>query len=772
MRGSRWVRAWAGAGLALALVATGAMPAGARVEADAPGTVDVNRIPSRQPEIAVLGASPAGVLYRVTRIGHPLDAGPGTFLKPTGKPAYKVPDEYQNLAGDKIYAQLADVTKYLLIGTTTERTCPAALRAAYPYGGATGSPFTSFGWLSHSNQRVTADATGCRATGAIAPIGKYKIAAADATGYVTIDSEDINGYMTLGYRSYATPGTSQPIQTGGYNRHVYGLDLEGSVITWAHHDYADSERKNSYVIRSSTTGGAAKVTTVPRHVDSTAINGSAVGWAACNWSEITRCTAGSISSTGVITQVLDSRTVASDGTRFFVDTYGVSPGVDSATVIDGKSWTRVVTVGLLPPFTHGVDVAAGNVAYVDDQGPGGDTLTRRPFTKSGSTLTLGAQQVLGAIGDRQLTRDGDRTAYLDAVRDLWITTDGGFKTRVFDSNEKVSVAWIGSGAPFTLSGHRLLWVRGDYTGEDCGPWGCAPIYGKARLMAFDIRTGKNVDLGATTLTRPAALWGNYLVTTDSTNRILRKDLSSGAVVQVKAAGPRVTGLDVNGSIVGWSTCATVGTDVCGVSKIGYKIMSSSAPAVELTSLHSAKVALSGGHLAYTLDSNDKYTLKTWRLGTTTTTVIGSAYGFGLAPAFVSTVPFDMHDETLAWIGIDRTARLTPTAAFTARPRYLGNASGAASFSPSAGQRWSPAFPISKALPTCAITIKSGTVLKRSLPCATSIGIARASWDGKDAAGRLVAKGKYTWTITGSDADGGLLWWNGSANPISGTVTVG
>ncbi|WP_328991002.1 hypothetical protein OG394_32585 [Kribbella sp. NBC_01245] len=725
----------------------------------------MNRIPSRQPEIDVLGASPAGVLYRVMRSYSGGDWK--TYLKPTGKPAYQVSTDFQYLAGDKIYGPRLG---YLMIGSTVTKTCPEALAPAYSYRAAQGSAYTSFGWISRSNQLVTADANGCRVTGTVPEIGDYKLAAADATGYVTIDSEDADGRMTLGYHSYANPGTTQPIQTGGHNRYVHGFDLAGSVVTWAELDYSDVNKQHAFVVRSSTTGGAAKVTLVERMVDSTAINGTATGWAACNYSIITRCTAGSISAAGVITEVLDSRTAASDGTRFFVDTYGASPGVDSATVIDGKSWTRLVTVGLLPPHTYSVDAAAGAVAYVDDQSQAGQgerfVLARRPVSKSGNTLTLGAQKVSGNTGEFPITRDGDRTAYEDAAGDLWLTTDGGTKTRVFDSSEKVAVAWTTWPAPFNLSGHRLLWTKGEYTGEHCEPWGCYPIYGKARLMMFDLRTGKNVDLGATTLSRPAALWGNYLVTTDSTNRILRKDLSTGAVVQVKSAGPRVTGLDVNGTIVGWSTCATVGTDACGVSKIGYKVVSSSAPAVELTSAHSKRVSLSGGHLAYTISSGAApFTLKTWRLGTTTTTVIGNAY------SWTDEVPFEIHDETLAWIGVDRTARATPLAAFGARPRYLGNASGAASFVPSAGQRWSPSFPISKALPTCAITIKSGTTLKRSLPCATTTGIARASWDGKDASGRLVAKGKYTWTISGSDADGGLLWWNGSANPITGTITV-
>ena len=619
---------------------------------------------------------------------------------------------------------------------------------------------------------MTADVNGCRITGSVAPIGDAELAASDASGYVTIDSVDQDGRATLSYHSYATPDKTQPIQTGGRNRYVHAMELAGSVVTWAENDHEDGgiDKEHAFIVRSSTTGGPAKVTEVQRYVNTTAIIGTATAWAGCITSSARRCAAGSISSTGVVTEVPDSRSVASDGTRFFVDTNGASPGIHSATVIDGKNWTRLVTIGLLPPYTYSVDAAAGHVTYVDDQAQsGGETrlvLARRSFTKSGDMLTLGAQRVAGNVGQQQVTRDGDRTAYMDDAGVLWIATDGGTKTRVFTSQQGVSVAWTQWPAPFTLSGHRLLWVRGDYVGTDCELGGCDLSSGNVRLMMFDLRTGKNVDLGPTTLRRPAALWGNYLVTTDATNRILRKDLSSGVTVQVKAAGPVVAGLDVNGTIVGWSTCAPISdSDGCGVSKIGYKVVSSTAPAVELTSQYSAKVSLTGGHLAYTLDSSGTYTLKTWRLGTTSTTVIGRAYGFA------ETVPFEAYDETLAWIGVDRTARLTPLAPFVARPRYLGNASVAASFNPSAGQRWSPSFPISKALPTCAITIKSGSTVKRSLPCATSTGIARAVWDGKDAAGQFVAKGAYAWTLTASDSDGGLLWWNGSANPISGIITV-
>jgi hypothetical protein len=52
-----------------------------------------------------------------------------------------------------------------------------------------------------------------------------------------------------------------------------------------------------------------------------------------------------------------------------------------------------------------------------------------------------------------------------------------------------------------------------------------------------------------------------------------------------------------------------------------------------------------------------------------------------------------------------------------------------------------------------------------------VGAARVTWNGRDSTGRLLSKGRYTWTLTGSDSDGSLLWWTGTATPIRGTVTL-
>lgn len=723
-------------------------------KADPAGTVPVNNIPSLRPGITVLGASSAGLLYRVERPPY-MGGNQFTYLKPTGKPAYLVPNEFKYLAGDKAYAPYtADgYVHYLMVGSTLVRHCNDAPQPATWYRGAAFASFTSFGWLSDNEKRVVADATGCRVAGDAPGVNGYSLAAADDKGYALIG--EVGDDRVLEYRSYAAPDQAVPIQTGGHTKFLGAPYLDDDVITWSHLDYDTPGVESSFVVRSSTTGGPATVTRVEGvQIGATAIAGDLTGWAGCN-AEHADCRVGTIGGS----EFPGSTSIVGDRTRFLFDSYGSSPGIDA---LAGDQRSRVATVGLIPPETFAVSIGASTGTYVDNQlGMNGQlplyTLSRRSF---GKTLALSAQTGLGEVGRPMVTRDGRRTAYVDKAGDLWIVRDDGVRTKAFDAVE--DVAQVRSGE-FRLSGHRLLWVKGRYTGEYCEPWGCSPNYDDRRLMLYDVRTGLNTDLG-TYVNRPTALWGSYLVYADASNRILRKDLSSGAVVQVKGAGTaRVAGLDVYGSLVGWSTCT--GYDnygICKTSRLAYRVMTGTA-VVERASTHSGAVRLTGGYLVHTTQQtlDDTPLLKVWRLGSQAVTTIGPV---GAEAAAV-------HDETLAWIGSDQIARLTPLAAFNARPRYLGNALGSSSFAPAKGQSWTPEFAISKALPTCRITITSGTTVRRTLNCATTVGAARGSWNGRDSADRLLPKGKYTWILTGSDADGSLLWWTGAATPIRGTVTI-
>jgi hypothetical protein len=186
--------------------------------------------------------------------------------------------------------------------------------------------------------------------------------------------------------------------------------------------------------------------------------------------------------------------------------------------------------------------------------------------------------------------------------------------------------------------------------------------------------------------------------------------------------------------------------------------------VQIVTYGTQQISMSGGHVLFsttqTPSSQQDY-LEVLRLGTKATGVIGP---------YRRETRFSVHDETLGWVGMDGMAKIGPNSSFVAPPRFLGNTIGTASFTPSAGP-WTPEFPISKALTSCTMTIRSGTTVRRVLTCPTTVGSARPSWNGLDSAGHLVAKGTYSWTLAASDSDGSLRWWTNATHPIAGTVRV-
>ncbi|MFF9274538.1 FG-GAP-like repeat-containing protein [Streptomyces griseosporeus] len=68
--------------------------------------------------------------------------------------------------------------------------------------------------------------------------------------------------------------------------------------------------------------------------------------------------------------------------------------------------------------------------------------------------------------------------------------------------------------------------------------------------------------------------------------------------------------------------------------------------------------------------------------------------------------------------------------------------------------------------TLAVRDKATGATVRTLSGASARGLLTAAWDGKDATGRLVTNGTYTWTLTAQPADG-----QGAALSLSGTARV-
>ncbi|MGX1566199.1 FG-GAP-like repeat-containing protein [Streptomyces sp. NPDC055506] len=82
--------------------------------------------------------------------------------------------------------------------------------------------------------------------------------------------------------------------------------------------------------------------------------------------------------------------------------------------------------------------------------------------------------------------------------------------------------------------------------------------------------------------------------------------------------------------------------------------------------------------------------------------------------------------------------------------------------------WSGTWWLSKPAASWKVTVRdeaSGATV-RTLSGAAARGRLSAAWDGKDSAGRLVANGTYTWTLTAQPADG-----QGAALSLSGSLAV-
>ena len=623
------------AGLATAVLTVLALSSGTAGAADPPGTIEVNRVPVLEPVIRVVGTSAYGVLYRT----EPAQGGrTTTLLKPAGRAPYQVPNDFRVLRGDKVYAEGG---RYLVIGRTQVQTCDPDL-APLPVWSWVDAAYTSFGWIGTGGRRIHVSAAGCQIGGTGPEILDYQLMAADSQGYVLRAGTD-NELVELEYHSYAEPGTAVRIQDGGRNRYPNAIDLEGDQISWVSHDYSEPVPHASYVVRSTTTGGPARVTRVEQVVQQTAINGTGTGWAGCDESVIEgRCSAGSIDAAGTSTELAGSQTIGSDGSRYVVDTYGRSPGLDATlTVSDGAARTRVVTVGLLPPESYSVSVGGGFVAYRDNQTPQEKILHRRRVVETSTGLKLGPQRSAGATGTIGIAQGAAGTAYVEPMGDLWIWRSDGTKTRAYDANlgtDKV----VGR---LELSGRRLLWTRAVLSGEMCGLWGCEGVYDDHRLMVHDLPTGANTEIGPIPLGSSAALDGDRVVYTDSAQRILQRDLASGTVSEVRGAGTLVTGLDLEGSLVGWATCSADGMGSCTDPSV--VVRDAGAAPVVLPVDNAGSVRVTAGRVAFTTNSD---VLKTWDPGSGRVRTIGTLSGYDL---------FDAADGLLGWIGPDGVTRLTP-----------------------------------------------------------------------------------------------------------------
>jgi hypothetical protein len=651
---------------------------------------------------------------------------------------------------------------YRTISDPTLRSCPTDNQERV---------FLPTGWIRADRagviQLVTATSTGCTIR-TVATLPNARLLTADPTGFVVEVTTHVGngGVHVLEYHSFAAPATARILDTDDY---VYNYTtLVGNAIAWV--EGAGAEGPQPLVIHrrilGQTTGQDIQLGN-PYFV-SLAITNSTTAYLSCVDADCTAVT--TPAAGGTPSQLPAVQALASDGSTFYFARLGTDTTIDRGPSA-AAALERVVTLPLYPPTADAIAVDASRVSYVDSDGldpqPGepGLVLHTRTYTKSGTTITLGpsvnkgpAVYQLGADGGRLLVRTWDGAG----TDRMYVRTEGEPDRLVFATTASETI----QDGTFTISGTRVLWTRAELTGDPCAP-GC-PQYGTKSAMLYDLRTGTSTRLGDATNTK-WAFWGSYVVWSNRDGSIYQRDLSSNKTVTVKAAGYGVAAIGVFGSYVGWSECVIAG---CTKGMVAFRNLVTMAAATRVATTNVAvQMKLTGGHAVFgipTTYGGPPSLIRELRLGTTATGTIGSYYG-SIGPN-----AFDVHDELLAWIGPDGTARFAPNSPFVDRPRYLGNALGSSTITPNGDgshDSWTPDFPFSKALPTCTVTVRSGTTVVRTLSCANTTGRALLTWDARNTAGALVPKGTYTWTITASTSDGSVLWWTGSATPLTSTLTV-
>ncbi|QNE22593.1 hypothetical protein F1D05_37720 [Kribbella qitaiheensis] len=756
------VKALRSIAIGLGALLVGATLVGGAAAADPVGTVLLDGTPTGHARVFSMSASTAGLLYDTRGLDSGLSIT--TWVKPTGAPSFQVSNNTTAISGSMIFSRDNNDTNttYRTISDPTLHSCPTAGQQR---------AFIPTGWVRADSagviQLVTAGSTGCTIR-TLTTIPTARLLTADATGFlVEVTTHAGNGGVhVLEYHSFATPATARLVDTDDY---VYNYTtLVGNVIAWVEGAGTD----DPLIIHRRILGQPSSQD-IPVGRDwfvGMAVTSTATGYVNCVDSD---CTATTVPAAGGTPSRLPAvQTLASDGTAFYFVRLGVDTTIDRGpSAADPAALERVVTLPHYPPYASAIAVDASKVAYIDSDAPAPQPglpqvmLHTRTYSKSATTITLGpsvnkgpAAWQLGADGGRLLLR----TWQGEGTDRLLVRADGEPDRLVFAST---ATATIQDGT-FTVSGTRVLWTRAELTGDPCAP-GC-PQYGTKSAMLYDLRTGTSTRLGDATTTK-WALWGSYVVWSNRDGSIYRRDLSSNKTVTVKAAGYGVGAIGVFGSYVGWSECVIAG---CTKGMVAFRNMVTMAAATRVGTTNVAvRMKLTGGHAVYGIPGTyggSPSLLRELRLGTTAIGTIGTYYG-GVGPN-----AFDAHDELLAWIGTDGVARLAPNSTFVDPPRYLGNALGSSTITPNGdgvNDRWTPDFPFSKALPTCTLTIRSGTTVVRTFNCANTTGRAVLSWDARNTAGALVPKGTYTWTMTGSTSDGALRWWTASTSPITSTLTV-
>ncbi|GAB2735536.1 FG-GAP-like repeat-containing protein [Streptomyces bullii] len=266
----------------------------------------------------------------------------------------------------------------------------------------------------------------------------------------------------------------------------------------------------------------------------------------------------------------------------------------------------------------------------------------------------------------------------------------------------------------------------------------------------------DLDTGGTVLTSAQhgnALWGTTLWVRENTNSVVPVDVRTGRRGEAVwfGSGCMLENLQAVGRWLLWSCVGS--REAQGV----YDTVAKTS--LTLTQGAWGPAELGDGFVVTAVDGGLKVT--DVRTGTPVSHTV---------PAQVSWQAWDVdpHTGLIAYVDGKHDIHLV-SSGIPVSPLTQLDASVAGSADVKGGAAlWSPRWWPSKPAASWQLVIKhkaTGTTV-RSLSGGTARGVLRASWNGKDAAGRLVPNGAYTWTLNAAPADG-----RGAALTKTGTVGI-
>jgi hypothetical protein len=392
----------------------------------------------------------------------------------------------------------------------------------------------------------------------------------------------------------------------------------------------------------------------------------------------------------------------------------------------------VLLAGAAPLQSRRVAVGAGRAAWSSNLDGTWDAW-QRSVSRTGDELTLGDAGLLASNATSYgLSISGRRTTWVGDDNDRTLHVDVG-------GSDEVLVVAPDSFPGFRpdISGLRVV---------------ASSLSGSVASL-FDLANSSSQPLPAGT---SHALWGDVLAYVNESGSVVTRPADGGeeSVVYTPPDGESVPVVDVSHDYVAWAIC-DASAFIC--DQIGLRAFRDETSLVEtlLADLgFSPRLVLSGSYLAFSEATNG---LQTLNLRTRSVNTLG--------PAF----EFDLDGNIVGWVD-NGSPKVTPLSHEAIPPRYLGNGIAPQTYDTTDGT-WDAEWVVTKPLPTCSVEIADGTSTVRTLDCSNSDGSAMVSWDGNDGSGARVQSGTYTWTLTGSDADGPLLATDGSPSPIIGTIEV-